>query len=59
MAAFESDISRYSDLAEEIIAENAGEAIRFLYVDCGPLKQVRTDDGHTPGKPLVICHAQH
>ena len=40
LAAFESDMTRYMDSAEEILAENAGEAVRFLYVDCGPLKQV-------------------
>ncbi|KAK9846646.1 hypothetical protein WJX81_008333 [Elliptochloris bilobata] len=44
LAAFESDITRYADLAEEIIAENTGEAVRFLFVDCGPLKQ--TLNGH-------------
>lgn len=40
LAAFEADIMRYADLTEEIAAENAGELVRFLAVDCGPLKQV-------------------
>ena len=51
LAAFEADIMRYADLTEEIAAENAGELVRFLAVDCGPLKQVL--DAHQ--QPAHAC----
>lgn len=40
LSAFDADISKYADLSEEVLAENAAESIKFLFVDCGPLKQV-------------------
>ena len=40
LTAFDADISKYADLSEEVLAENAAESIKFLFVDCGPLKQV-------------------
>ncbi|KAL0040883.1 hypothetical protein WJX79_008591 [Trebouxia sp. C0005] len=39
LSAFDADISKYADLSEEVLAENAAESIKFLFVDCGPLKQ--------------------
>lgn len=40
LTAFDADISKYGDLSDEVLAENAAESIKFLYVDCGSLKQV-------------------
>ena len=40
MAAFESDIRRYAELTDEVLAESAHEPMKFLLIDCGPLKQV-------------------
>lgn len=40
LSAFDADITKYADLSEEVLAENAAESIKFLFVDCGPLKQV-------------------
>lgn len=40
LTAFDADITKYADLSEEVLAENAAESIKFLFVDCGPLKQV-------------------
>ena len=40
LGAFEADIRRYADLTDEVLAESAHEPIKFLLVDCGPLKQV-------------------
>ena len=53
LAAFEADILRYADLMEEIAAENAGESVRFLAVDCGPLKQVPD----VQRRALQVCRA--
>ncbi|CAL8461618.1 g1149 [Coccomyxa elongata] len=39
LAAFEADIRRHRDIIDDITSESASEAIRFLHVDCGPLKQ--------------------
>ena len=48
LSAFDADISKYADLSEEVLAENAAESIKFLFVDCGPLKQVMLS--------LQMCH---
>ena len=56
LAAFEADIMRYADLTEEIAAENAGELVRFLAVDCGPLKQVL--DLHQKPAHACTCFCQ-
>ena len=40
LTAFDADISKYGDLSDEVLAENAAESIKFLFVDCGSLKQV-------------------
>ena len=47
MSAFDADISKYADLSEEVLAENAAESIKFLFVDCGPLKQVSASMSYT------------
>ncbi|BDA42104.1 Dynein heavy chain 2, axonemal [Coccomyxa sp. Obi] len=39
LAAFEADIRRHRDIIDDITSESASDTIRFLYVDCGPLKQ--------------------
>ncbi|KAK9823872.1 hypothetical protein WJX72_006072 [[Myrmecia] bisecta] len=39
LSAFEADVTKYKELADEVLDENAAESIKFLYVDCGPLKQ--------------------
>lgn len=53
LAAFEADIRRYADLTDEVLAESAHEPIKFLLVDCGPLKQVWMC------APLISCLARH
>jgi hypothetical protein len=50
LSAFDADISKYADLSEEVLAENAAESIKFLFVDCGPLKQV-----HSASDMCGIC----
>jgi len=40
VAAFEADIRRHRDIIEDIMSESPSEAIKFLHVDCAPLKQV-------------------
>ena len=40
LSQFLSDINRYKDLIEEVLSENSQETVKFLYVDCSPLKQV-------------------
>ncbi|KAK9909936.1 hypothetical protein WJX75_009720 [Coccomyxa subellipsoidea] len=37
--AFEGDIRRHRDIIDDIMSESASEAIKFLHVDCAPLKQ--------------------
>ncbi|KAI5057584.1 hypothetical protein GOP47_0027599 [Adiantum capillus-veneris] len=38
LSAFESDITKYQDLQEDVQAEETITSIRFLRIDCGPLK---------------------
>ena len=38
--AYQADITQYNVTIEEILLENATEAVRFLSLECGPLKQV-------------------
>ena len=40
VSAFEADILKFRDLSEEVLAEDAATSMRFLRLDCGPLKQV-------------------
>ncbi len=40
MGAFEADVRKFRDLSEEVLAEEAATSMRFLRLDCGPLKQV-------------------
>ena len=37
---YQSDIAQYKVTIEEILLENTKETVRFLIIDCGPLKQV-------------------
>ncbi|GMH41208.1 hypothetical protein BSKO_09118 [Bryopsis sp. KO-2023] len=37
--SFISDITKYLDLQDEVLAEDATTNMRFLRIDCGPLKQ--------------------
>ncbi|CAD7695690.1 unnamed protein product, partial [Ostreobium quekettii] len=39
LTSFISDITKYLDLQEEVLAEDATTNMRFLRIDCGPLKQ--------------------
>ncbi len=41
LEAFEADIRRHRDIVDDIMSESASEAIKFLHVDCAPLKQAR------------------
>ena len=41
MGAYEADIRKFHDLSEEVLMEEASTPMRFLRLDCGPLKQVR------------------
>ena len=38
--AFDSDVNRYINMAEEVLLENSAETVKFLFLDCAPLKQV-------------------
>ena len=58
LAAFEADMRRYAELAEEILLESAHEPIRFLNVDCGPLKQVCQHRGHTALHAALLKSAE-
>lgn len=49
VAAFEADIRRHRDIIDDVMSESASEAIKFLHVDCAPLKQVI----HQPMNPLT------
>ncbi|GAB4820450.1 hypothetical protein N2152v2_007496 [Parachlorella kessleri] len=40
VSAFATDIQKFKDLSEEVLAEEAAASMRFLRLDCGPLKQV-------------------
>lgn len=42
LSAFEADIQKYRDLCDEIAGEDAAATMRFLRVECGPLKQALT-----------------
>ena len=67
LSQFLSDINRYKDLIEEVLSENSQETVKFLYVDCSPLKQVSlslskppqpTLDLHMNGQPFTLhAHA--
>jgi hypothetical protein len=46
LEAFEADISKYHELVDDISAEVSSETIKYLFLDCGPLKQV----GCTPSR---------
>ncbi|GIM07381.1 hypothetical protein Vretimale_11536 [Volvox reticuliferus] len=39
LSSFEADIARYLQLIEEIRGEDSATNMRFLRIDCGPLKQ--------------------
>ena len=39
LAAFDTDISKYKELTEDVSGEAPSENMRFLRVDCAPLKQ--------------------
>eukprot|EP00232_Nephroselmis_pyriformis_P029065 CAMPEP_0182867354 /NCGR_PEP_ID=MMETSP0034_2-20130328/8675_1 /TAXON_ID=156128 /ORGANISM="Nephroselmis pyriformis, Strain CCMP717" /LENGTH=4528 /DNA_ID=CAMNT_0024999703 /DNA_START=83 /DNA_END=13669 /DNA_ORIENTATION=- len=39
LSAFDSDISKYKDLIDEVMMEDTATNMRFLRIDCGPLKQ--------------------
>ena len=43
MEAFEGDIRRHRDIIDDIMSESASEAIKFLHVDCAPLKQASSN----------------
>lgn len=40
-AVFEADVQRFRDLSEEVLSEESLSSMRFLRLDCGPLKQVQ------------------
>jgi dynein heavy chain, axonemal len=40
LASFEADIARYLALKAEVGTEEAATPMRFLRIDCAPLKQV-------------------
>ena len=40
LLAYEADIGRLATLTEDVLSENAQEPVRFLSVQCTPLKQV-------------------
>lgn len=42
LAAFDTDISKYKELTEDVSGEAPSENMRFLRVDCAPLKQSLT-----------------
>ena len=42
LAMHETDMRRLASLTEDVLAENARENVKFLSVDCTPLKQVCT-----------------
>jgi hypothetical protein len=42
LSAFEADIQKYKDLTDEIAGEDSSATMRFLRVECGPLKQGMT-----------------
>eukprot|EP00898_Chlorokybus_atmophyticus_P005400 jgi/Chlat1/5861/Chrsp4S06373 len=46
LSAFEADIGKYRELAEEVLAEDTATAMRFLRIDCGPLKQTLVSHCH-------------
>ena len=59
LAAFEADIRRYADLAQEVLGESAAEAIQYLHVDCGPLKQARAlSQSSTCAHAALLCVGQ-
>ena len=39
MSSYEADILRHIDAADDVMAENAAEGVKYLSVDCGPLQQ--------------------
>ena len=39
LSAFSSDISKYKDIAEDVVAEDSSTNMRFLRIDVSPLKQ--------------------
>lgn len=40
LASFEADVQRYINLEEEVLGEDSTTNMRFLRIDCGPLKQM-------------------
>ena len=38
-SSYEADILRHMDAAEDVMAENATEGVKYLLVDCGALQQ--------------------
>ena len=47
LTAFETDITRYKELQQEIGAEEGVSNIGFIRIDCQPLKQALTQHCHT------------
>ena len=40
LAGYETDMGRLASLTEDVLAENVRENVKFLSVNCTPLKQV-------------------
>ena len=41
LSAFEADIEKYKQVAEEVLGENARESVRFMSIDATPLQKVK------------------
>jgi dynein heavy chain len=39
LSAFDADISKYLELQDEVLSEDTSTNMRFLHIDCAPLKQ--------------------
>ena len=44
LAMHDADMSRLASLTEDVLAENVRENVKFLSVDCTPLKQVHRSE---------------